>query len=132
MIGVLHPGEMGAELGRALRERGHAVGWMRRGRSDATRERARAAGLVELQDVRACEVLLSVVPLGAVTFSSMDRFEGRCTPVRGAWISPSAAMRSPLAMVLPVRLVAIASANQITWHFLRHSIPLSIVAALLP
>ena len=42
MIGVLHPGEMGAELGRALRECGHEVGWISRGRSDATRERYRA------------------------------------------------------------------------------------------
>ncbi len=62
MIGVLHPGEMGAELGRALRASGHAVGWIPRGRSDATRERARAAGLVELHDVRACRLLFSVAP----------------------------------------------------------------------
>ena len=44
-IGLLHPGEMGAALGNALRGRGHDVLWVSQGRSEATAERARSAGL---------------------------------------------------------------------------------------
>ena len=41
IVGLLHPGEMGAAIGDALRERGHDVLWASEGRSDATRARAR-------------------------------------------------------------------------------------------
>jgi predicted dinucleotide-binding enzyme len=44
-IGILHPGEMGAAVGAALRTAGHDVVWAAGGRSDATAERAEAAGL---------------------------------------------------------------------------------------
>jgi hypothetical protein len=39
-IGLLHPGEMGAAFGAALRTRGHDVLWLPEGRSGATRDRA--------------------------------------------------------------------------------------------
>jgi 3-hydroxyisobutyrate dehydrogenase-like beta-hydroxyacid dehydrogenase len=40
IVGLLHPGEMGAAVGRVLQGNGHEVLWASEGRSDATRERA--------------------------------------------------------------------------------------------
>ena len=66
VVGLLHPGEMGAALGRALRGRGETVLWASAGRSPATAERAGAAGLEDAGDVaelcRSCEILFSVCP----------------------------------------------------------------------
>lgn len=45
-IGILHPGAMGADLGRVL-SANHDVLWARTGRSAETRERATGAGFVE-------------------------------------------------------------------------------------
>jgi len=65
-IGLLHPGEMGAAFGAALRTRGHDVLWVSRGRSEATAERARTAGLeavVSVAELAAqAELVLSVCP----------------------------------------------------------------------
>jgi 3-hydroxyisobutyrate dehydrogenase-like beta-hydroxyacid dehydrogenase len=65
-VGILHPGEMGAAVAAALRERGEAVLWASAGRSSATAERAQEAGLEDVRDVselcNRCEVLLSVCP----------------------------------------------------------------------
>ena len=44
-IGLLHPGEMGAAVGKCLAGAGHRVLWVPEGRSAATRERAAEAGL---------------------------------------------------------------------------------------
>jgi 3-hydroxyisobutyrate dehydrogenase-like beta-hydroxyacid dehydrogenase len=66
VVGVLHPGEMGAAVGGALRARGVSVLWASDGRSAATAKRARAAGLEDVGEVRElrhrCEVLLSICP----------------------------------------------------------------------
>jgi hypothetical protein len=40
IVGLLHPGEMGASVGRALQANRHEVLWASEGRSDATRARA--------------------------------------------------------------------------------------------
>jgi len=65
-VGLLHPGEMGATIGAALRSRGHDVAWASDGRSDATRRRAEAAGLRDVGTVaalaRECETIVSVCP----------------------------------------------------------------------
>jgi 3-hydroxyisobutyrate dehydrogenase-like beta-hydroxyacid dehydrogenase len=65
-IGLLHPGEMGASLGAALVEGGHTVLSVRRGRSQATLDRAGAAGIrpVETLDdlTGASQVVISVCP----------------------------------------------------------------------
>jgi len=65
VVGVLHPGEMGAAVAGALRERSKVL-WASTGRSAATAERARAAGLEnagELAELcRRCEILLSICP----------------------------------------------------------------------
>src|SRR5918992_2039731 len=61
-VGVLHPGEMGAAVGAVARAE---VLWAPEARSEATAERARAAGLkaaslAEL--VEGCDALLSICP----------------------------------------------------------------------
>ncbi|WP_052850193.1 NAD(P)-dependent oxidoreductase [Streptomyces avicenniae] len=68
VVGLLHPGSMGAAFGAQLRLRGHTVLWCPDGRSDATRRRAqdaglRAAGLPEI--VARSEVMLSLCPPAA-------------------------------------------------------------------
>ena len=65
-VGLLHPGEMGASIGAAARAAGCEVFWASEGRSHATRERAKSAGLRDAGDLGALlgasEVLLSVCP----------------------------------------------------------------------
>src|SRR3984885_15863734 len=61
-VGLLHPGEMGAAIGALLVEAGHDVLWCPQGRSEATAERADAAGLTGVEDLGDTEVILSVCP----------------------------------------------------------------------
>jgi 3-hydroxyisobutyrate dehydrogenase-like beta-hydroxyacid dehydrogenase len=65
-VGLLHPGEMGAALAGALREREHDVLWASSGRSEATRRRAESAGLTDVATTKALaersDVILSVCP----------------------------------------------------------------------
>ena len=65
-VGLLHPGEMGAAVGRALRDTGVDVLWASEGRSAAAAERAAAAGLEDAGDVdavfRRADVVVSVCP----------------------------------------------------------------------
>jgi hypothetical protein len=69
IVGVLHPGEMGAAIAAALATAGHDVIWASEGRSDATRERGRAFRDVGTVDALAAEaeVIVSVVPPHAAT-----------------------------------------------------------------
>ncbi len=68
VVGLLHPGEMGASLGAILRARGVDVAWAAEGRSAATRARAEAADLREVATraelVRGSDLILSVCPPG--------------------------------------------------------------------
>ncbi len=63
---LLHPGEMGSAIGARLRDRGYGVLWAGTGRSDATRERARKAGLTDCGTIadgaRRAAILISVCP----------------------------------------------------------------------
>ncbi len=64
-IGLLHPGEMGAAVGKCLAGAGHRVLWVPEGRGAATRERARAAGLAGVafgEMVTRSDVIVSVCP----------------------------------------------------------------------
>jgi 3-hydroxyisobutyrate dehydrogenase-like beta-hydroxyacid dehydrogenase len=61
-IGLLHPGEMGAAVGRVLVEQGHDVLWQPQQRSQQTASRARSAGLTNVEDFSDAEVILSVCP----------------------------------------------------------------------
>jgi Domain of unknown function (DUF1932)/NADP oxidoreductase coenzyme F420-dependent len=80
IVGVLHPGEMGAAVGAALVAAGHDVIWASDGRSEATRARAAAFRDVgSLGTVAAdADVLFSVVPPRAATdlARSLPRFDG--------------------------------------------------------
>ena len=66
VVGVLHPGAMGAALGRELRSAGHEVLWASEGRSAETAARAAHAGLRDAGTAadlaRASDVVLSVCP----------------------------------------------------------------------
>jgi 3-hydroxyisobutyrate dehydrogenase-like beta-hydroxyacid dehydrogenase len=66
VVGLLHPGEMGAAVGQCLTARGHQVLWAADGRSADTAARAAAAGLTDVGSVAAlagqAEVIISVCP----------------------------------------------------------------------
>ncbi len=65
-IGLFHPGEMGAAVGRCLRERGHTVLWASEGRGVATATRAADAGLTDAgtaaKITSRADVIISVCP----------------------------------------------------------------------
>jgi 3-hydroxyisobutyrate dehydrogenase-like beta-hydroxyacid dehydrogenase len=71
VIGLLHPGEMGAAVGRCLTKSGHTVLWASEGRSPATQDRARTAGLSDAGTIAAVAgqagIILSVCPPHAAT-----------------------------------------------------------------
>ena len=66
VVGLLHPGEMGAAIGAVLRRRGVEVLWASSDRSEATAARAEAAGLADAETLaalaRRADVILSVCP----------------------------------------------------------------------
>jgi 3-hydroxyisobutyrate dehydrogenase-like beta-hydroxyacid dehydrogenase len=65
-VGLLHPGDMGAAVGRCLTGTGHRVLWASEGRGPDTAARARDAGLVDVRTARSmaaeADVILSVCP----------------------------------------------------------------------
>jgi len=65
-VGILHPGQMGATVGASAHAGGSRVLWCSTNRSDATRARAEAAGLVEVDSLEeltgGVDVLISVCP----------------------------------------------------------------------
>jgi len=81
-VGILHPGEMGAAIGAALRHCGHSVLWASAGRSPATAERAHRADLEDAETVeglaQGSDVLLSVCPphAAAEVARAVTAFEG--------------------------------------------------------
>lgn len=66
MIGLVHPGSMGAAVARCLVGNGHEVAWASDGRSGSTRARAADAGLIDLGSVgrlrSECDIVLSICP----------------------------------------------------------------------
>jgi 3-hydroxyisobutyrate dehydrogenase-like beta-hydroxyacid dehydrogenase len=68
-VGILHPGQMGVAIAAAALHNARRVCWASEGRGEATRARAKEAGLTDLGDVaevaRTCEVVLSVCPPAA-------------------------------------------------------------------
>jgi 3-hydroxyisobutyrate dehydrogenase-like beta-hydroxyacid dehydrogenase len=81
-IGLLHPGEMGAAVGAALRSSGQTVLWASIGRGAATSARAAGAGLEDAGSIeelaRRSEVILCVCPPHAAVevARSLTRFAG--------------------------------------------------------
>jgi 3-hydroxyisobutyrate dehydrogenase-like beta-hydroxyacid dehydrogenase len=81
MIGLLHPGQMGAAIGAQLTGAGHEVLWCPEGRGAASAARAESAGLrgvtlAELMD--GCETVLSICPPAAASSvaGSLAGYEG--------------------------------------------------------
>ena len=66
VIGLLHPGEMGAAIGRCLTSGGYTVLWASEGRGPQTAARARAARLTDAgtaaEIAERAEVILSICP----------------------------------------------------------------------
>jgi 3-hydroxyisobutyrate dehydrogenase-like beta-hydroxyacid dehydrogenase len=63
IVGLVHPGEMGAAVGDQLVANGHQVLWASDGRSDATRSRASSFRDVQtLEALRDAEVVFSICP----------------------------------------------------------------------
>jgi 3-hydroxyisobutyrate dehydrogenase-like beta-hydroxyacid dehydrogenase len=81
-IGLLHPGEMGAAIGEALRASGQTVLWASAGRGAVTAERADGAGLEDVGTIeelsRRSDVILSVCPphVAVDVARSVTRFAG--------------------------------------------------------
>ena len=66
VIGLLHPGEMGAAVGRCLTSAGYTVLWASDGRGPETAARARAAGLADAgtaaEMAERADLILSICP----------------------------------------------------------------------
>jgi 3-hydroxyisobutyrate dehydrogenase-like beta-hydroxyacid dehydrogenase len=66
VVGIAHPGGMGASLGAALKAVAGQVIWAEHGRSDATAKRAELADLVAVPDLaslaRRCDLVISICP----------------------------------------------------------------------
>ena len=97
VVGLLHPGEMGAAVATQLRGKGHAVLWASSGRGPETARRAEEAGLEEASTVDALveqsDVVLSVCPPHAAldVARSVAGFAG--TYVDANAVSPETARR---------------------------------------
>ncbi len=95
VIGLLHPGEMGAAVGRCLTESGHTVLWASEGRSPATEARATAAGLTDARTIAAVAgqagIILSVCPPHAAADTAWAVHGFRGLYVDANAISPGAA-----------------------------------------
>lgn len=61
-VGLLHPGAMGAAVGKLLVDQGLPIHWLPAGRGPATRRRAAEAGFTEAADLAGCDVVLSICP----------------------------------------------------------------------
>jgi hypothetical protein len=76
VVGLLHPGAMGAAVGAALRPRAGVVIWAATGRSEATSKRAELADLVAVRDLAALvghsDVIVSVCPPHAALGVAQD------------------------------------------------------------
>ncbi len=66
IIGILHPGDMGASIGGELVKSGHVVLWASNGRSAATIERAEVARMTDAKDIRRvierADIVMSICP----------------------------------------------------------------------
>jgi 3-hydroxyisobutyrate dehydrogenase-like beta-hydroxyacid dehydrogenase len=88
---ILHPGEMGAEVGAAARAGGARVLWVSAGRGGATRDRAGTAGLEDAGTLQAAlaqaSVVLSVCPPHAAVDLATSVAAG---PFRGTYVDANA------------------------------------------
>jgi Domain of unknown function (DUF1932)/Rossmann-like domain len=87
VVGILHPGAMGAALGSALKARAGAVIWAAAGRSHATAKRAELADLVAVPDVaelaRRAHVIVSICPPHAARATAEEVAAALADPAAG-------------------------------------------------
>jgi 3-hydroxyisobutyrate dehydrogenase-like beta-hydroxyacid dehydrogenase len=90
VVGILHPGEMGAAFGAVLLDAGHTLLWVSAGRSDATQARAADAGLEDAGSLAALELAAALPPFDGVFVDanaiapSTARHVGEAVTARGA------------------------------------------------
>jgi 3-hydroxyisobutyrate dehydrogenase-like beta-hydroxyacid dehydrogenase len=102
VLGILHPGEMGAAVGRVLVASGHEVLWCAEGRSMRSMLRAREAGLIDVGSIGAmlerADAVLSICPPQAAldVAKSVAGFPGLFLDANA--ISPSTAARVEAAI----------------------------------
>lgn len=96
-IGILHPGEMGAAVGRSLVDGGHEVVWVGEGRSEQTRRRAAEAGLRPaggLSDLKArCRFIFSICPPHAAVEVARELHDFSGVVVDANAIAPETSLR---------------------------------------
>jgi 3-hydroxyisobutyrate dehydrogenase-like beta-hydroxyacid dehydrogenase len=94
MIGVLHPGEMGAAVGGCLVAAGHPVLWASAGRSPGTAARAEAAGLRDAGTIaalsRQADIILSICPPAAALDVARSVAESADSGFRGMFADANA------------------------------------------
>ncbi|MEE2658415.1 MAG: hypothetical protein VX733_07915 [Candidatus Latescibacterota bacterium] len=87
VVGLLSPGQMGSEVGRVLVEHGATVLTNLEGRSNATRERAKHAGISSITDdaelVRRSDLLLSILVPGEALATAGRVSRAMRAPARG-------------------------------------------------
>jgi 3-hydroxyisobutyrate dehydrogenase-like beta-hydroxyacid dehydrogenase len=104
VVGILHPGEMGAAVGAALRGNGHDVLWASQGRSPETERRAGEAGLRDVASVGAllaeADVVFSIVPPHAAGAVAAD-----AVGLDGLFVDANAVSPATVRGLPPARLV---------------------------
>ena len=94
LIGVLHPGEMGAAVGGCLVAAGHPVLWASAGRSPGTGARAEAAGLRDAGTIaalsRQADIILSICPPAAALDVARSVAEPADSGFRGVFVDANA------------------------------------------
>ncbi len=94
-VALLHPGNMGVTIGAAAVASGARVVWASHQRSQATQDRARQAGLVDMENltnaVRASDVVLAVCPPHAALDLARSVAEHN---FRGIYVDANAVSRS--------------------------------------
>ncbi|MFE3445001.1 DUF1932 domain-containing protein [Nocardia sp. NPDC059180] len=84
IVGLLHPGRMGAAVGAQLAKHGHTVLWTPQGRSAETRDRAKGAGLRSVGEISEllgrAQVVIAICPASAAEqvaeTVALHRYEG--------------------------------------------------------
>jgi 3-hydroxyisobutyrate dehydrogenase-like beta-hydroxyacid dehydrogenase len=120
VIGLLHPGEMGAAVGGCLAEAGHPVRWASAGRGPATAARARQAGLSDVGTVAElagqCDIILSVCPPQAAVEVARSVVGAAANPagtagLRGVFVDANAI--SPATSRAVARMIEAAGASYV-------------------
>ena len=104
VVGILHPGEMGAAVGAALRGNRHDVLWASQGRGADSVRRAEEAGLRDVESVGVllaeADVVFSIVPPHAASGVAAD-----AVGFGGLFVDANAVSPATVRGLAPARLV---------------------------